>query len=523
MPAQTPVVRCEGVSKSFSGREVLHGVTLDIWPGSVHALVGQNGSGKSTLIKILAGFYAPEQGSRLFVKGRSVGLPLSPDMPRRLGMSFVHQDLGLADSLTVLENLLVGRYRRGRGWRIRWREERQRVHGLLELLEMTVRPDSLVSSLTPLDRARVAILRALDELRDHDSALLVLDEPTAYFPRDAVDALFAAVHTIASSGTSVLFVSHRLDEVRRIADWISVIRDGHIVASAPSRAMSEHELIGESLGFSLDELYPPAHVPADEVALSVENLSTERVGPVSFRVHAGEVVGVTGLLGMGWESLLPALYGAESSVSGHVELGGVRHGLAAMRPRNARKSGLMYLPADRQREGGVGGATVVENLTLPVVGSFYRGGRLRHREERERGSETLTAFDVRPPEPNRKFATLSGGNQQKVLLAKWFMTKPRVFLLNEPTQGVDVGARKRIFAEIADAASRGVAFVLASAEYEDLAHLCDRVFVFSHGRVSAELHGDGLTPERLLDMCFRASSSSSFQLDKDVPDALRLP
>jgi ribose transport system ATP-binding protein len=501
-----PIVEIQEFSKTFAGRRVLDEVSLRIEPGTIHALVGQNGSGKSTLIKILAGFHAPDPGARLAVRGTDVGLPVPPGAPRRLGLAFVHQDLGLAPSLTVLENLRVGRYLTAPVWRIRWRNERREVRRLLESFGIEVLPDAPLSSLSALDRARIAILRALEDLRDHEGGLIVLDEPTAYLPRDGAERLFGTLREIVAAGRSVLFVSHRLDEVRRLADWVTVLRDGRLVASAANADLTEAELIHRILGFSLDELYPETHAARGPVVLSAERMKSDGLDDLSFEVRRGEVVGVTGLLGMGWERVLPALYGAARGSQGQLTLEGRTHDLMQMRPRKAKKLGMAFLPADRLREGGVGAGTVTENLTLPVLSKYFQRGVLRQRRELADSRAVLDEFDVRPLDPGRRFATLSGGNQQKVLLAKWFMSKPSVFLLNEPTQGVDVGTRKRIFEEIANRATLGTAFVLSSAEYADLAHLCDRVLIFRHGRVTAELSGESLTPQRVVEQCYQASN-----------------
>jgi ribose transport system ATP-binding protein len=306
----------------------------------------------------------------------------------------------------------------------------------------------------------------------------------------------------------VLFVSHRLDEVRRIADWVSVLRDGRLIASSANAELSETDLITRILGFALDELYPDTHQGSGPVVLAAKGVNGDGLHDFSLTVRRGEVVGVTGLLGMGWEQVLPALYGAGHGTSGELTIKGQSYPLARMSPRAAKKIGLAFLPADRLREGGVGDASVTENLSLPVLGRYFERGLLRQRRERADSRAVLKEFDVRPADPERRFATLSGGNQQKVLLAKWFRSQPAVFFLNEPTHGVDVGARKRIFEEIANRAAEGTSFVLASAEYEDLAHLCDRVLVFRHGGVFSELHGRSLTPERLLEQCFRASQGN---------------
>jgi ribose transport system ATP-binding protein len=492
------------LSKTFSGRTVLRGVDLDVRPGEIHGLVGQNGSGKSTLIKILAGFHAPDAGASLEVHGQPIPLPLGPSEPGRLGLAFVHQDLGLFESGSVLENLRVGRYQTGLGWRISWRREREYARRALERFNVDVDPGTQVSTLSDVDRALVAIVRALDQVGQTSAGVLVLDEPTAYLPRDSADALFAAVRRIAAEGFGVIFVSHRLAEVRSLCDRVTVLRDGASVGTADTASLSERDLIARILGFSLEELYPVVPHGEREVAVSVRGLASANVQDLSLDVHRGEIVGLAGLLGMGHEDVPYLLFGAERAEAGTLSIEGRSHAMARLTPRRAISLGIGLLPGNRLRDGGVLAATGTENMTLATLEDYFVGGLLRRRRERAAVAEAMGRFDVRPPEPQRPFGTFSGGNQQKILVAKWFATEPKLLLLHEPSQGVDVGAKRQIFRHIRDAAAAGTAFLIASVEYEDLAHLCDRVFVFRHGRAISELSGPDLTQERIAEQCLRA-------------------
>lgn len=500
---QPPIIALNNFSKTFAGRTVLRAVDLSVRAGEIHGLLGQNGSGKSTLIKILAGFHHPDAGAVLSVRGRQVALPLRPGEPRIHGMSFVHQDLGLSPSMTVLENLRVGRYRTHVGWRVNWRDERRLVREGLQRFGVRADPDELVSSLGEVDRAMVAIVRAFEELRESEGGLLVLDEPTPYLPRDGVDRLFASVRDVAAHGVGVLFVTHRLEEVKALTDNVSVLRDGELVATTTTASLSESALIELILGFALDDLYPAPHDPQADTLLSVRGVASDEVEDFSTSIHCGEIVGFTGLLGMGWERIPYVLFGADRSAAGTVDIDGCSYDLRNFTPAKAMSLGFALLPANRLRDGGLPDATVAENLTLPTVDAFFSRGFLRRRRELRRVSELLQEFDVRPPDPERLFSTLSGGNQQKVLVAKWLETKPRVLLLHEPTQGVDVGARTQIFARIREVADEGTSVLLASGEYEDLAHLCDRVIIFRNGRSVAQLHGSALTVERMVEQSFR--------------------
>lgn len=506
-----PVIQLEGASKTFDGRTVLRGVDLDVQAGEVHALLGQNGSGKSTLIKILSGYHEPDPGARLRVHGLDVPLPLGPGDPVALGMSFVHQDLALAPSVTVLENLRIGTYRTGVGWRIGWKRERHRVREALRRFGLDVSPDALIGSLGEAERAMVAIVRAFEQNKEtgRDHGLLVLDEPTASLPYDSVERLFVFIREVTSHGIGVLFVSHRIDEVRSLADRVTVLRDGERVASANTAELSEADLITHILGRGLTELSHTEHSSDSEVALRVRGLSGSLVNDVSFELRRGEILGLTGLHGMGHEQVPYLLFGAERARGGTVDAGTGTQDARRLLPRKAMRAGLVLVPGNRLRDGAVAAASVTENVTLPTLGDHFKTGWLRKRDERNSVGRTLVEYGVTPPEPRLPLGSLSGGNQQKALLAKWFRAGPRVLLLHEPTQGVDIGARQEILERIRNAAGSGTAVLLVSGETDDLARLCDRVIVFRRGWPVAELKRAELSSDRIIEQCFRTHESST--------------
>jgi ribose transport system ATP-binding protein len=504
----TPALEAIRLSKSFGGVTVLDAVSFALAPGEILGLVGCNGSGKSTLIKILSGYHEPDPGGVLKIAGREVTFPLAPGQAHRLGLSFVHQDLGLVPRLTVLENMRVGRFQTAAGWRIQWRREREAVRAALERFGLSIAPDTPVSDLPAVDRALVAIIRAVGDVEGQGGGVLVLDEPTAYLPRDGVDRLFRAVRQVAAAGTSVIFVSHHLEEITALTTRIAVVRDGALVGIVPTAQASEAQLIELILGRKLEESYP--HVPSSltEVRLAVEHLSGHVARDVSFQVRRGEVLGLTGLVGMGHEEVPYLLFGAAHAVGGTMRIGDATLPAADMSPRQAVQSGIALLPADRQHASGVSSLTLKENVTLPVLDTFYHGGLLRQYREIAHAAGLIRTYDVRPPILTRRLETLSGGNQQKALLAKWLQRRPPVLLLHEPTQGVDVGARREIFAQIRQAAAGGSAVVLCSTEYEDLAHMCDRVLVFRYGRMVAEISGETLTEDRIVEQCYATEARS---------------
>jgi ribose transport system ATP-binding protein len=512
--AVAPRLALRGLSKSFGGTQALRGVDLTVLPGEVHGLLGENGSGKSTLIKILAGFHAPDSGE-LWIDGADVRLPLAPGQFRELGMSFVHQDLGLVESLDVLENLRVADLAASRSrFRISWRAERARAREAFERYGVRLDPAATVADLKPVERALLAIVRALEEIRTvgRGHGLLVLDEPTVFLPREGVERLFDLVREAALNGASILFVSHDLDEVREITDRVTVLRDGALVGTVETAATTEAAFVEMIIGRRLAALAEPAHPDLSDrqVAVSVEGLSGRIVDDVSLQVHEGEIVGLTGLIGSGFEEIPHLLFGSSRARSGRLVLRGTALELERLTPAAATRAGLALIPADRTLDGSVGALPVVENLALPVLDEYFNGFALERRRMRRDAAELMHTFDIRPPEPSLLYGELSGGNQQKALLAKWLQTEPRLLLLDEPTQGVDVGARQQIFELLRRAVSeRGMHVLCASSDYEQLAVLCDRVIVFGRGRVWRELAGRDVTKDRIIEQCFAAMASEA--------------
>jgi ribose transport system ATP-binding protein len=487
--AASPPVLLEArrFAKTFASTTVLHDVDVDLRGGEVRALLGQNGSGKSTFIKLLTGFHEPDPGATLRVRGTEVAMPVHWQDVSRLGLCVMHQDLGLEQTLSVTDNFMLG----GTEWRsslrrISWRRQHREVRRSLERFGLDLDPSQPVTQLSGPERAVVALVRALHQLGD-EAGILVLDEPTASLEREAVEALFGAVRAARDRGCGVLFVSHNLDEVLRLCDTVTILRDGRLVEEGPVTAFTHDSLVSAIVGREIGELYPPAPPHRDlPVALQADDLRGETIGGVDLRLHEGEILGVTGLAGMGQDELPMLLYGASPCAGGRVRVFGEEH---RPDPRASLDAGMALVPADRKRLGGDMAATLEQNLSLPVLERYWRRGAIDRASERQDVLSLLRSFDVRPADPLRKLGELSGGNQQKLLLGKWIelFGEARILLLHEPTQGVDVGARQEIFRFIRAAADRGVAVLYVSTEHEDLAHLCDRVLVLRGGRVRAEL------------------------------------
>ena len=510
-----PVVALRHISKTFGGVRALHDVDLTIRRGEVHGLLGENGSGKSTLIKILSGFYAADRGGELEINGRPVSLPLHPGQFRSLGMSFVHQDLGLVRSLSVVENLLVGDLTSHRSWRISWARERRRAQETFGSFGLKLDPRAKVSDLRPTDRALLAIVRAIEEIRANaaddgsEYGLLVLDEPTVFLPPGDRDELSAIVREIAATRASILFVSHDLDEILEITDRVTVLRDGKVRGTVDTARASDEVLVEMIIGRRLQALSTEREQAEAGKAISITGLTGRYARDVSLTVREGEVVGLTGVLGSGFEEIPYYVFGARSAAAGRLEVDGKTYDLRGMSPSRALEAGVALIPADRQRDGSIGSLSLGDNVMVPVLHEYQSRFGLNRSRMRSDARTLLEQFDVRPPDPRLKYQSLSGGNQQKAMLAKWLQTKPSLLLLHEPTQGVDVGARQQIFQLTRKAAADGTAVVCVSTDYEQLAAVCDRVVVFGRGRVASELTGDQVTKERIAEQCYRVAESRS--------------
>jgi ribose transport system ATP-binding protein len=504
-------IRVEHLTKSFGSRTVLEDVSFDIPPGKIVGLLGQNGSGKSTLIKILTGFHDPDHGSdaAIVVGEHRLALPLHHGPLHHEADDFriaaVHQDLGLLPSASVTENLLIDRLGARSLGKLSWSAVHRRAQQILDRVGAAgINPRTDVSELKPVQRAMVAIARAIDELTS-DSGLLILDEVTAFLTQDGIDQLFELVRTVAARGIAVLFVSHRMEEIWRICDQAVVLRGGRLIRAADISETTEDELIGDIVGQRLEWLYPDKHTHSEEVRISFHGVRSAPVRDFSLEARAGEIIGLTGLRGMGHERLVYALYGDAPHCLGELRIDGKSVDLERLRPGAAYQLGLRLVPSERLLNGAVSEATVRENASLPLISTFVRNGALSPRRERDWATDLVRNYDVSPQDTEINYGRLSGGNQQKVLMARWLETAPTVLLLDEPTQGVDVGARRDIFQRIVAAAQAGTTVLYTTSETQDLAELCHRVLVFRDGAVTGELAGADVTEDAISRMCWGGS------------------
>ncbi|MGE3621912.1 MAG: sugar ABC transporter ATP-binding protein [Acidimicrobiia bacterium] len=488
----TPQLRIDGLSKTFPGVRALRGVDLQVEPGEVHALVGANGSGKSTLIKVLAGMHRPDAGASASVRGEPLVLG-SVTAAGRAGLRFVHQDPGLVMNLDVADNFALGRgYARGRCRQISWRAHVESVQSALDGLGFSLDVRRPLQDLSASQRTGVAIARAIHGL-DAQAALLVLDEPTASLPRPEVEALFEVVERVRALGVAVIYVSHHLDEVFAVSDRVTVLRDGRRVATFRTAEVDHGELVHAMVGSALEGGTARAAAIRTSPVLEVEGLGGRSVRRVDLEVRQGEIVGVAGLTGSGREELLSLLFGGRPR-RGTVSVRGRE--VPPMRPDLSVALGLGLVPADRRNDGMLP-MSVLENLTIARLAPYWRRMLLRSRPERRDGAALLQRLTVRPSDPGLDLATLSGGNQQKVMLGRWLRLDPAVLLLDDPTQGVDVGAKQEIYGLLEESAARGTGILVCSSDDEELERLCHRVLVLNDGEVTAELAGSSLTSSRI--------------------------
>jgi ribose transport system ATP-binding protein len=486
-PATDSLLSITGLTKRFTGTLALDGIDFDVRRGEVHALLGQNGAGKSTLIKILAGVYPPNAGEIRFA-GRAV-IPGADRLP----IEFIHQELGLVDWMTVAENVaLQTGYPRNRLGLVAWNKVRQGAVKALATVGSGVDPGVRVSSLAAAERSLVAIARALAVKSD----ILVLDEPTAALPEADVNHLLDALRRLRASGIGIIYVTHRLDEVFRIADRVTVLRDGRRVASMPVRDTSPADLVEKIVGRSLADAFVKPAPASDRAIVRVEGVVAEGVGPVSFTIAAGETLGLVGLRGAGHHTIGRTIFGQIPLSAGHVSIAG--KAVDPADPADAMRQQIGFVSSRRAEESLAANMAVRENVYMNPTATGR--GVLRpvcRRDELAACRAVLKRFSVKPQDPEAVIATLSGGNQQKVVVARWMEAKVRLLVLEEPTIGVDVGSKAEIYHLLQQSLKEGLAVLLLSSDFEEVERICHRALVFSRGRVVSEIPRSELTVARL--------------------------
>ncbi len=498
-----PLLTMRGITKSFAGVPALRGVDLEVLPGEVHCVLGQNGAGKSTLIKILSGAYQPD-GGEIIWQGQPATIP-SPTAALALGIATMYQELDVVDGLTITENIFLGHELSTTGVLHTGAANRSARELLARLGHGDLNPSREVGTLSAANKQVVSMARALSR----DTRLIVMDEPSAVLDSEEVKNLFRVVEELTSQGIAVIYISHRLDEIRQIGDRITVIKDGSSMASGlPVADTPTTELIRLMTGRNVEHVFPPRReVPADApVVLEVEGLALRGTfSDVSFTVRAGEVVGLAGLVGSGRSEIVETVYGARKATSGTVSIDGRK-----LRPgsvRDAVDKGIGLSPEERKSQGLLLEEPVFKNVTLSSFSRFARATLLDERRERGASREQIEALELRPADPDRPTGTLSGGNQQKILLARWLVHGTRVLLLDEPTRGVDVGARTEIYQLIRRLADAGTAIVVVSSEIGEVLGLSDRVLVIADGRVILTTEATEIDEHGVLDLIMEGDAA----------------
>ena len=485
-----PRLEVRGILKRFDATLALSDVSLEVRTGEIHALVGENGAGKSTLVKILAGVHVPDAG-RILLDGREVRVP-DPIAARALGIAVVHQEPRLFPDLSVAENVFLADPPKGRYGAISWREMRHRAEALFEELDVRLDVGAAVRGLSMADQQLIEIAKALSV----DARVLILDEPTASLSAHEVERLFAIVRRTRDRGVAVLFVSHRLDEVFRLCDRATVFRDGRHVITAPIAELTTADLVRYMVGRAVT-LFPKGEAAIGDVLLEVRDLSRADVFQgVSFAVRAGEILGLAGLVGAGRTEIARVLFGIDTPSAGEIRLGGRPVRLAS--PSAALRAGIAYVPEDRHRDGLVMDFSIADNVTLPILPRLFPRLLVHHATERTLARRYVDRLRVRATGVDQLVQALSGGNQQKVVIAKWLAADPKVLILDEPTRGVDIGAKVEVHWIVSDLAASGLGIILISSDLPEVLAMSDRILVLHEGRVTAEIPRSGATEERVM-------------------------
>ncbi|CAM5698196.1 MULTISPECIES: sugar ABC transporter ATP-binding protein [Streptomyces] len=486
-----PVLALKGVSKSFGAVRALRDVSLELLPGEVHALAGENGAGKSTLIKTLAGVHRPDTG-QVLLDGEPVVFH-GPGDARDAGIAVIYQEPTLFPDLSIAENIFMGRRPRRALGRIDHKATHAATAALMRRLGVDLDPDRPARGLSIADQQIVEIAKALS----FDARVLIMDEPTAALTGSEVARLFGVVRTLREQGAAVLFISHRLEEIFAICQQVTTLRDGAWIASEPLAGMTEDDLVRRMVGRDLAELYPKQQVQVGDVALSVRRLTREGVfTDVSFEVRRGEIVGLAGLVGAGRTEVARAVFGVDRWDAGEVEVGGRR--LTNGAPSAAMAAGLALVPEDRRAQGLVMDMSIERNIGLTGLRTTARAGLVHRTAERSRSLDWAVKLQVKYARIADAVSTLSGGNQQKVVLAKWLATGPQVLIVDEPTRGIDVGTKAEVHRLLGELAADGVAVLMISSDLPEILGMADRVLVMHEGRITAEIPRADATEETVM-------------------------
>jgi rhamnose transport system ATP-binding protein len=486
-----PVLEMQHISKRFDATQALEDVSLMLYPGEVHALLGENGAGKSTLIKIITGVHQADVGE-IILEGSRVHFT-DPRAAQQAGIAAIYQEPSLFPDLDIAENIFVGRQPVGLGGRLQWSQMVEEANRLLASLGVHLDPRTKARFLSVAEQQMVEIARALST----NAKILIMDEPTSSLTPAEVNELFRIVRQLRQAGTAIVFISHRLEELLDLVDRVTVLRDGRYVGTRPMAEVTIENMIEMMVGRTLATLFPKQTVTPGEVMVEVEHLTCAGVfNDVSFQVRAGEIVGVAGLVGAGRTEVAQSIFGITPATAGVIKIEGREASIRS--PRDAMALGIAYVPEDRQHHGLILPMPIAQNITLPIINRFTRRGWLRRSAEEATALAFADQMEVKRAAITQQVRQLSGGNQQKVVLAKWLATNPRILILDEPTRGIDVGTKSAVHALMSELAGRGLAILMISSELPEILGMSDRVLVMREGRITGRFVRAEATQARIM-------------------------
>ncbi|EKT61411.1 ribose ABC transporter ATP-binding protein RbsA [Providencia sneebia] len=486
-----PLLELIGIDKSFPGVKALSGAALNVYPGKVMALVGENGAGKSTMMKVLTGIYNKDAGAIRYL-GNEVSFQ-GPKYSQEAGIGIIHQELNLIPELTIAENIFLGREFVNKFGKIDWKTMFSESDKLLKRLNLNYDSRQLICHLSIGEQQMVEIAKVLS----FESKVIIMDEPTDALTDTETASLFKVIKELKSQGCGIVYISHRLKEIFEICDDVTVFRDGQFIGEKAVNELEEDTLIEMMVGRKLEDQYPRIQIPTGDIRLQIDNISGPGVDNASFSLHSGEILGISGLMGSGRTELMKIIYGAALKKSGEIRIEGKSINLKT--PQDGLNNGIVYISEDRKRDGLILGMSVKENMSLTALRYFSQaGGMLKHKEEQQTVGDFIRLFNIKTPSMDQIIGHLSGGNQQKVAIARGLMTRPKILILDEPTRGVDVGAKKEIYQLINQFKKEGLSIILVSSEMPEVMGMSDRILVMHEGHISGEFSAKEATQEALM-------------------------
>lgn len=488
---QDPILTLAGITKTFPGVRALHNVSLELYPGQVTALIGENGAGKSTLVKIMTGIYQPDEG-QITVSGKALSLPTAHSA-FEAGVTAIHQETVLFDELTVAENIYLGHAPRNRFGMIDWKSMRAESRKTLESMAAGIDPDIKLKELGIAKKHLVAVARALSI----DAQVVIMDEPTAALSQKEIEELYVLIDLLKQDGKAILFISHKFDEIYRIADRFTVFRDGEQVGKGLIKDTKQSDIVKLMVGRSVDHIFPERKAEIGPVVLEAKGLThPTEFADISFAVRKGEILGFYGLVGAGRSEVMQAVFGMTRPSHGALVLDGAV--INPKSPADAVEAGIVYVPEERGKQGVITGEPIFMNVSLPSLQKTSRSGFLRMAEEFKLARTYTERLDLRASSLSQNVSTLSGGNQQKVVIAKWLATLPKVIILDEPTKGIDIGSKAAVHGFMAELVAQGLSVIMVSSELPEVMGMSDRIVVMREGRIVDTLDNKGLAPETLV-------------------------